>query len=387
MDLLKKSIEVLKSLQLKNGGILATPLNGAYPYIYIRDAVIITKALNRVNLAKNSEKFYYFVKKFSKLEQYGEIFQRYHKDGWPSVSRKKQNDNTGLVLHGIYDTYLHSKNKDFIKDMWPLIKKCCEFIFSISKNGLVKTDTSIHELYRLEKGYELWANCACTRGLYDASIIAEILGYEKTSLEWKKKAKQIHENIKTKMYNKKTGLFMKNLKFPNISDSSQMAPFYFDLVNSKKILKKTIVHLEKNLWYKGAGGFRRFKKFEVAKDWHWYSGGSGGWVVLTAWIGRFYKKINDKKECTTCKNWIEKVAKRTGGIFPEHVSTKKDYDVWKRNEIEFNSRVLQGMKKSEKLNKEIKRKYNEDIIYWAFPLGWSHAEYILLKNDILKGLS
>ncbi len=65
MNLKKKSIQVIKELQLKNGGILATPSDGAYPYDYIRDGVIMTKALNFVGLTKNSEKFYRFVNKFA----------------------------------------------------------------------------------------------------------------------------------------------------------------------------------------------------------------------------------------------------------------------------------------------------------------------------------
>jgi len=381
MNLLESSIRVIKSLQLKNGGILATPLDGAYPYVYIRDGVIITKAMNRVNLTKNSERFYHFVNKFSKLDQYEEIFHRYHQEGWPSVTRKHQHDNTGLVIHGIYDTYIHGKNRDFLEIMWPLVKKCVELILGFSKTGLVKTETSIHELYRLENGYEIWANCACTRGLYDAVEIARILSHEKESLKWEKKAKQIHSNIKRKMFNKKTGLFMKNTRYPEVTDSSQMAPFYFNLFNDKRILKKTLEHLEEHLWYKEAGGYRRFKKFEICKDWHWYSGGSGGWTVFTAWRGGLYRKVNGNKECEVCKKWLEKAAKRTGGILPEHIATKEEYDIWKEHEIEFNSRILSGMEDSENLNKKIKRKYKEDIVYWAFPFGWGHAEYILLKKN------
>lgn len=380
LNLFKKSINVLKSLQLKNGGILATPLNGAYPYIYIRDAVIMTKALNHVGLTKNSERFYRFVNKFSKPNQYKEIFQRYHKDGWPSISRKDQHDNVGLLLHGIYDTYSHTKNQKFLKEMWHLVKKSVGFIFDYSRSGLVKTGTSIHELYRLEHGYELWANCACCRGLYDASEIAKILGFKKEGNEWRNRAEKIHKNIKKKMFNKKTGLYMKNLKFPNITDITQIAPFYFGLENSKKVLKKTLTHLTKVLCH-NEGGIRRFKKFEVTKDWHWYTGGSGGWVPYTPWIAKLYKNLGNIKKYNSYKKWIEKIAEMSQGFLPEHIATKKEYDEWKAHEIEFNSRVLKGMKKTEELYKKTKRKFKTDIVYWAIPLGMSHAEYILMDKN------
>lgn len=380
MDLMKKSIKVIKNLQIRNSGILATPLYGAYPYVYIRDGVIMSKALNRTGNVRNSENFYYFVNEFAKPEQYKEIFHRYNKEGLPYVTRKEQHDNVGLILHGIYDTYLYNKDEGFLENLRALIEKCCRFIFNFSERGLVYTGTSIHELYRLEKGYEIWANCACCRGLYDAAAIAKILNQKKLSEKWEEKARQLHKNIKNKMFNRKTGLFLKNLKHPTISDISQTAPFYFGLENNRKILRRTLNHLKKELWYKGAGGFRRFKKFEICKDWHWYTGGSGGWTVFTAWMAFFYKQLKDRKNYNLCCKWLEKTADRAAGLLPEHVATKQEYGLWKMNEIEFNNRILKGMKESEKLNKKFK-KAGEDIVYWATPLGWSHAEYILLHKE------
>jgi len=381
MDLKKKSINILKGLQLKTGGILATTTKGAYPYVYTRDSVIITKALNFSGNYKNSEKFYYFLNKFCRINQFKEIFHRYTGKGWPCVTRKDEHDNTGLVLHGIYDTYFHSKNEDFLETLWPLIEKCVKFIFFTSKKGLVYGKRSIHEFYRLENGFEIWTNCACCRGLYDASKIAKILCHHDESRKWHLKAQDLEKNIKKKMFNKKTGLFMKNIKYPTVIDSSQLSPFYFDLINSKPILKKTLKSLKEHLWHQEIGGFRRFRKFEICKDWHWYSGGSGGWVVFTAWADRFYKELKDKKNQEKCREWLNQVGSKSNGLLPEHIATKEEYELWKAHETEYNYRILGGIKKTEEMNKYFKRKYNEDIVYWATPLGWSHAEYILLDKD------
>ena len=100
MNLTNKSIKVIKNLQLENGGILATSKNGAYPYVYVRDGVIMTKALNRMGLSKKSEKFYYFINKFSKVDNYKEIFHRYNANGLPCVTRKNENDKERIYgLH------------------------------------------------------------------------------------------------------------------------------------------------------------------------------------------------------------------------------------------------------------------------------------------------
>jgi len=378
MNYIKKSIKIIKSTQLKNGGILATLPKGGYPYVYTRDGVIATKALNVTGNWKNSEKFYYFMKKFTKIKQYGEVFQRYNVNGWPAVSRKNQNDNEGLLLHGIYHTYQHNKNQEFLEDMWQMIQNTVKLLFSYSKSGLIHTQRSIHEFYRLEHGYEIWSNSAAVRGLKDASQIAKILNHKKESEKWDEKANIILKNIKRKMFNKKLGIYIKNTRYPKISDMSQLAPFYFEIDNSKKILRNTMNHLRKNLWENKLGGFRRFKKFDICNDWHWYTGGSGSWCFLTAWAARFYKKLGDKKNYQLCSSWLDKVIKTGKGNLPEHIATIEEYNEWKKNEIEFNNRIINETKIAED---NIKKFKEHSIVYWANPLCWSHAEYVLLHKE------
>jgi len=378
MNEIKKSIKILKNLQVKSGGILATPIKGAYPYVYTRDAVIITKALNKIGLTKKSEKFYYFMKKYLKLKIYKEVFQRYTHNGYPSVTRRNENDNEGLLLHGIYHTFLHNKKETFLQNMWPLTKETANLLITYSKSGLVKTERSIHEFDKLEKGYEIWANSAACRGLKDAAKIAKILNHKDLAKKWETKSKEILKNINKKLFNKKLGIYIKNTKYKESPDISQLSPFYFNIVNSKPILRKTLSFLHKHLWNEEIGGFRRFRKFEIVDDWHWYTGGSGSWIVLTCWAAKFYKKIGDKKNYNECIKWIKEISKKSRGLLPEHISTKEEYDDWKTNEIEFNTRIINETKKAEKTIRKFK---NRKIVYWANPLGWSHAEYILLKTN------
>jgi len=319
--------------------------------------------------------------KFAKIDNYKEIFHRYNVNGWPCVTRKDQNDNEGLVLHGIYDTYLHNKKHIFLENTWLLVKQIVGLIKDYSKTGLVKTERSIHEFYRLEHGYDIWVNCACCRGLYDAAEISKILNHYKENKEWRKKAEELEKNIKKKLFDKKLGIFMKNPRFKGIPDISQIAPFYFDIEHSKQKLKKTLNYLQKYLWHKGIGGFRRFRQFETVEDWHWYTGGSGSWCVFTAFAARFYKKIGDKKSYNECLDWLKKVASRTNGLLPEHISTRYEYENWKTHEIEFNQRIINETKKAENLAKKFKGEDKRKLIYWATPLGWSHAEYILLHKE------
>jgi len=376
MELLNKSKKVLKDLQLKNGGIMATPKEGAYPYVYARDGAIITKALNKTGEHKRSEKFYYFLNKNSRIEKFKEIFHRYHPEGLPCVSNKHEHDGNALAVHGIYQTYKAGENQAFLETMWPFVQECMKFLSIKSKTGLIKTERSIHEFYRLENGYEIWTNSAACRAFYDAAETAQIMQNKKQAKQWKKKAEQIKKNINKRLFNKKTGMFIKNSKYPTASDISQLSPFYFEISNSNKILRKTMNYLRKNIWYKEIGGFRRFRKFEICKDWHWYTGGSGSWTVFTLWGARFYKQLNERKKAKECIKWAEKIGGKLNGKLPEHVAPREEYDLWKANEIEFNSRILNGMKKAKKY--QIKMKNH--LIPWATPLGWAHAEYILVKK-------
>ncbi len=379
MNLIKKSIKVIKDSQLPNGGLLAGPVKSAYPYVYPRDSVIMTKALNRTGNTHNSIKFYHFISKFAKLRQYREIFHRYNINGLPCVTRRDQNDNEGLILHGIYDTYLHDKKEAFLEEMWPLVNGISHLLFEYSKTGLIKGLRSIHENYTLEHGYDIWVNSAGWRGLKDAAEIADILGRTKENKLWNKKADQLLKNIKNRMFNKKQKIFIKNPKNPNVPDISQLAPFYFEMIEDKNILRNMMEYVRTYLWNKEIGGFRRFRKFELVDDWHWYTGGSGSWTVFVAWGARFYKKLNQKKNERECKDWLNKVASRTKGLLPEHISTRVEYEEWKNHEIEFNQRLINGTIVAEKLASKFK-KQDKNLIYWATPLGWAHAEYILMEK-------
>ncbi len=366
-------MEVLKELQLENGGILATPQNGAYPYVYPRDAVIITKAMNHIGMYKDSERFYNFLKHNARISHYKEIFHRYTMEGLPAVTRKHEHDNNGLVLHGIWETYKAGKNESFLQEQWDFVEGIVDSILASVKLGVVHTERSIHEFYRLECGQEIWSHCACTRGMKDAIEIAKVLGHKDKISFWSKKIKLMEKKLWDVFYEKKLGMFLKNKKVFTY-DISQIAPFYFELVNDLRILRKSMRELYKHLWNQEVGGFRRFRKFEVCKDWHWYSGGSGGWCVYTIWAAKFYKKLGDPKE-KKCLEWLGNILNSTKGLLPEHVALIKEYELWKENELEYNSRVLQEMKKIEKYCKNRKC----EKVYWALPLGWSHAEYLLIN--------
>ena len=75
----KKSIEILKKVQLRNGGCLATPKGERYPYVYPRDHAICILGYLSAGMVKEAKKGLTFVLK-GQLDN-GAFPQRYDTKG------------------------------------------------------------------------------------------------------------------------------------------------------------------------------------------------------------------------------------------------------------------------------------------------------------------
>ena len=64
---------------------------------------------------------------------------------------------------------------------------------------------------------------------------------------------------------------------------------------------------------------------------------------------------------------------------PEKVAPVSGYQAWKDNEKQFNDRLVQGIKKSEAGRSLMS---TPGQAFWASPLGWAHAEYLLFDTEV-----
>jgi GH15 family glucan-1,4-alpha-glucosidase len=374
-----KSIDVICSLQEEDGGILATKGDDAYPFVYPRDASFMTMALNMYGMFDKSKNFYRFIAKATRPR--GEIYQRYNR-GYPYVTQKGEADVAPIVIQGIYDTYRASGDLEFLRSMWDVTADGIGYVLAKldSQVGLVNTTRSVHENRTLEKGFEIWANSAAVKGLLDASRTAQLLGHDNQSTEWKRSAGTLWKRMKEKLYDEETGLFIKNLRSDGSRltspDVAQLSPFYFGLCDDKEILRKTLDHLRKTLWNKAVGGVNRFEDFVVVRDWHWYTGGTGAsWPLFTLWLARFYLRLGDSSSADDCLRFVS-AASTAEMYIPEKVAPAAGYKEWKEHEVEYNERVLLGIAKAEKTHVSI-----PGYVPWACPLGWSHAEFLMLERN------
>lgn len=378
--LLDKSLEVIKDLQEENGGITATPRDDAYPYVYPRDAVFMTTALNTFGQYERSKRFYRFLNGVRRPN--GELFQRYNR-GMPYVTNEREVDTTPIVLQGIFDTYRKSGDASFLDEMWPMVQECATFTNSTmdADTGLVYTINSIHENWKLEEGFEIWANSAAVKGLLDASRMAGILGHQEQERAWDRSAKRLLGRMHEKLYDEKTGTFIKVLQTTgekvNAPDMTQLAPFYFGIYHDDDALARTLEDLRGSLWSKSIGGFTRFRDFEIVDDWHWYTGGTAAvWPFFTLWAARFYRELGVREEEEACLGFLDSIVTQDLYI-PEKVAPLERYNEWKANELEFNDRIINGVQKIDRGAHTIQA---PGYVCWACPLGWAHAEYILLEK-------
>jgi GH15 family glucan-1,4-alpha-glucosidase len=381
--LVDASLSIIGRLQEEDGGITATPLDDAYPYVYPRDAVFMTKALNSCGDYDRSKRFYDYLARVRRLQ--GEFHQRYNK-GFPYVTNEHELDTTPIVLQGIYDTYLRSGDAAFLERMWPLVRECALFTAgSLDQGtGLVHTTNSIHENRALEEGFEIWTNSAAVRGLIDASKMAAAIRSDDLAADWSRRATTLLDSTIERLYDGERGIFSKVVRRSGervtAPDMSQLAPFYFGIFEDPKTLGRTLESLEGALWNKAVGGFNRFRDFEVVHDWHWYTGGTrAAWPFFTIWAARFYRQLGIREREDACIEFIDSVVTSEDMFIPEKVAPIEGFNEWKANELEFGDRIVNGVRKIERGRHTIRA---PGFVCWACPLGWAHAEYILFEKEV-----
>jgi len=369
---------VICGLQEEDGGILATARDDAYPFVYPRDAAIMTMALNLRGLYENSRAFYDYIARVQRTN--GEVFQRYNA-GHPFVSQTGEVDVTPIVIQGIYDTFQATEDSAFLEKMWEVTAEGVKFIGStIDRDvGLLHTTRSVHEYQGLEEGFEVWANSAAVKGLLDASKIASVLHKQDLADAWLFQAKSLWSAMMGKLYDPGSSLFVKTLKKDGSKiaapDVAQVSPFYFGLTNDRSSLERTLSYLRRTLWNEGVGGFNRFRDFEVVADWHWYTGGMrASWPLFTLWMAKLYRRLGDADSEGECMRFVRRASTIPLDI-PEKIAPLEGYEEWKRNETQYNERVQRGAVKAEASSTSI-----PGYVAWACPLGWSHAEYLLLEK-------
>lgn len=302
---------------------------GRYSYCWPRDAVFVTKALDILNMEKETEKFY---KNFCKNTQSksGMWEQRFYTDGRLAPCWGYQIDETASVVYGVYDHYEKTKNEKFLKDTFRMCEKAIHFLEKYitqimdikEEKDIVKKE--LKEEYKekqetLHVSYDLWEmhegislySIASISGAYNAMLkIYEVMEKDKESAGSRLKQesitrhKEIIQNqlevmkkyVLTNLYDETAKTFVRNMedRKMDISILGVVTPFNMFLAKEKKILN-TVEKINLTL-RTYTGGYKRFEED------HYRNGNP--WVIATLWMALYYIETKQYKEAKEALNFV-----------------------------------------------------------------------------------
>ena len=326
---------------------------GRYSYCWPRDAVFITKALDLLKMEKESEKFY---KEFCKNTQSksGMWEQRFFTDGRLAPCWGYQIDETASVVYGVYDHYLRTKNKTFLKDNLKMLEKAVEFL-------LKYIDDLMQNKNEMQKSYDLWEMHE-GENLYSISSIfaafeAMLNIYKELEEEIKSNRIKQEQVIKQKeilneqiikikeyaikkFYDVDKNSFVRNTedKKMDISILGTIVPFNMLNPNEKKV-KNTIDKINLTL-RTYTGGYLRFEKDH-------YSEPKRPWVIATLWMALYYIEIKEYEKAKECFYFVVNTC-NIHGFLAEQIDNSKMESAW------------------------------------VIGLGWSHAMFILVLDKLVE---
>lgn len=384
--LYRNSIEVLKKVQLENGGCIATPEGERYPYVYPRDHAFCILAFLEAGMDAEARRGLEFV--YKAPGDSGAFPQRYDTSGKDASYKPVQIDGTGLILYAFAEYVKKTNDIDFAKENWLRVEKAVDYIKQnfFEEKSLVYTPNSIHEFPPIEDGLEIWANCVCYASLKELECVA---GLMKKEFLHAGLGSRIRDGIIRYMWNSRIKSFVKTIRVRESSsveinpDASQIGVSEFGVLpDTDERVDSTVKRIEKNLWNKKLGGICRYPKYEGR-----HNGGWGPWPHFTMLLCKHYIRQGNRRKADKYLKWVLKTAYKND--LPEHISTREEFEEYV---IDFTEAGL--LRKDRMIlieNAKNHPKYAEGIAYISLPLAWPHAEYIrtwnLYKKTFDKGLS
>ena len=385
-DFYKKLLEIYNRTILlfpllindETGGIVAAleldenrTKSGCYAYCWPRDSIFITRAFDLLKMEEETEKFYnVFCKKTQSNNGMWE--QRFYTDGTLAPCWGYQIDETASVIYGVYDHYKHTKDNKFLEENLKMCEKATEFLFAYTENllnideeDLVKKELQekykkyfeitkhvSYYLWEMNEGVHLYSLSSIISGLECMKKIYETIDNKQENLRLKQEKRNkialklnkyiqlLKDYIEDNLIDKNTKTLKRNLKDNNMDISVIGAVYPFNVFNpNEKVIKNTVDKINMTLRTHTSG----YLRFEYDN----YMGGNNPWIITTLWMALYYIKINDLDNAKKCFSFVVNTSLRHGFL-------------------------------AEQVNNDDKN------FKWVIGLGWSHAMFIIVLNELLK---
>ena len=304
---------------------------GRYSYCWPRDAIFITKAMYKLGMEKEVEKFY---KSFCNNTQSknGMWEQRFYTDGNLAPSWGYQIDETASVVYGVYDYYKFKQDKKFLKDNLKMCEKAVVYLEKYVDNVL--------EGNEIQPSYDIWEECEdihtyslatifsafesmieineAVKPLYETNRL-KLEQIAKTNLKLEKYLVEIKKYILENLYDKEKVCFVRNKtdKRMDISLLGLVYPFNMFSPKEKKI-QNTVERMNMTL-RTYTGGYLRYEGDN-------YMGGNP-WVIANLWLAEYYLKAGVKNRARECFDFAI-IGSNQHGLLPEQVDNNTMDPAW-----------------------------------------------------------
>lgn len=333
-----------------------------YSYIWPRDGALVAMALDNAGHYEPATRFYRLCSSLIRREGY--FLQKYNPDGsfassWhPWVLNGKpslpiQEDETGLVLHALWNHFQKYRDVEFIKPLYrPLIKNAADFMcgYVDGKTGL---PLDSYDLWEERRGVWTFTVSAVYAGLVAASNFCSSFGQDDIAARYRSSAESIKKAMVRHLYSVKDGRFMRGLLFtgqeePQIDsavDASLAGVFYFGVLPpDDPMVTGTMNAVKEKLWLKGSvGGVARYDGDRYQLNWSYNDVQGNPWFICTLWLA----------------DWLTAVAKDSSSL-----SRSAELLEW----------VVGHSLKSGVLAEQIDPKTGGPLS--VSPLTWSHAAFV-----------
>lgn len=304
---------------------------GRYSYCWPRDSIFITKAMYKLGMEKEVEKFY---KSFCNNTQSknGMWEQRFYTDGNLAPSWGYQIDETASVVYGVYDYYKFKQDTKFLKDNLKMCEKAIHY--------LEKYVDSILNNEQIQPSYDIWEECEDIHTYSLATIFSAFESmieineavkplYETNRLKLEQIAKaneklkkylvEIKKYILSNLYDEDKVCFVRNKtdKKMDISLLGLIYPFNMFSPKEKKI-QNTVERINMTL-RTYTGGYLRYEGDN-------YMGGNP-WIIANLWLAEYYLEAGIKNRARECFDFVI-IGSNQHGLLPEQVDNDTMDPAW-----------------------------------------------------------
>lgn len=282
----------------KNGGLVAGMHNGAYPFVWPRDAVWAAVTFDRTGHTADAAEVYRFLRDiaYRANDTWGKGFwyQKYTTDGH-IVWNSPQVDETACVPWGAYYHYLITGDTGFLSQNYTMIYEAGR---ASSEDSSIDTRLYYDDPYSLMHSNNLWedawgdfvySNASVERGLRDAAAIATRLGYTSDAALFTSRANAIHSGITARLVwdGENTDISHLGLVYPmNVYPANDpLVAHLVDRINGVAGDAWGNIHPIVNYAGEWQGLINRYWA-----DTYW---NGGPWFLSTLWYGAYYAQRQD----------------------------------------------------------------------------------------------